>query len=650
MDLGVCYYPEHWPESFWSEDFTRMKELGLAYVRIGEFAWSRYEPRPGVYQWDWLKRALDSIHASGLKAILGTPTATPPHWLVSAYPEVLALGPDGQTRGFGSRRHYCFSSAIYRELAEGIVTAMAENFGSHPALAAWQLDNEYGCHDTVISYSPAAKRGFQHWCRERYGSIEKLNEAWGNVFWSMEYENFAAIELPNLTVTEANPAHRLAFWRYSSDQVLAFNRMQAQILRRCSPQLPLVHNFMGFFTQFDHFALARDLDIASWDSYPLGFLDQSWADAATKESYLRTGHPDHTAFHHDLYRGVGRGRWWVMEQQPGPVNWAPHNPAPLPGMVRLWSWEAFAHGAELVSYFRWRQVPFAQEQFHAGLHLPNGERDQASYEVEELAGELRAIKPHLQAEKAVAEVALIFDYPSDWMLRIQPQGKGYDPLRVTMEFYEALRSLGVNIDVLPSDADLSPYRCIVLPQLVSCSPELIEKLSQLKVPIVLGPRTASKTPELSIPLDLPPSGMKNLIALRVERVESLPASLCIPLRIGEQTCFASVWREKIGTELRPHATFADGWGAWYQQEHVHYLAANLDQSALRLIFQTVLDGAGLRPSRLEGGLRLRRRGGLTFAFNYGPQAVTLTDKRRYLLGSAHLEPCGLAIWKHSEEE
>ncbi|GIR86278.1 MAG: hypothetical protein CM15mP85_29020 [Rhodobacterales bacterium] len=199
------------------------------------------------------------------------------------------------------------------------------------------------------------------------GDINALNEAWGNVFWSMEYENFDQIDLPNLTVTQPNPSHVLDFRRFSSDQVISFNRLQTDIIKSYS-DAPIAHNFMGKTTEFDHFKVGEDLDIASWDSYPLGFLeDRVIASSEFKQAFARQGDPDFQAFHHDLYRSVGKGRWWVMEQQPGPVNWAPYNPSPLPGMVRLWSWEAFAHGAEAVCYFRWRQAPFAQEQMHAGL-------------------------------------------------------------------------------------------------------------------------------------------------------------------------------------------------------------------------------------------------------------------------------------------
>ncbi len=173
----------------------------------------------------------------------------------------------------------------------------------------------------------------------------------------MEYNSFEQIELPNLLVCEPNPIHDLDFRRYSSDQVSEFNRVQFDILKAKRPDLPVIHNFMSRYTDFDHFELGKTLDIASWDSYPIGHLAVSDEPEETKRQFLRQGDPDNSGFHHDLYRAVGHGRWWVMEQQPGPVNWAQHNPDPLPGMARLWAWEAFAHGAEVVSYFRWRQAP-----------------------------------------------------------------------------------------------------------------------------------------------------------------------------------------------------------------------------------------------------------------------------------------------------
>ncbi len=355
--------------------------------------------------------------------MLGTPTATPPKWLVNKMPDMVALDALGHARKFGSRRHYCFSHEGYARECERIVLALASAFGAHPGVAAWQTDNEYGCHDTVESFSNAARDAFRIWCAKKYKTIESLNKAWGNVFWSMELSGFDDVELPNLTVTEANPAHRLDFKRFSSDQVAAFNRRQVDIIRRHSPGRPILHNFMGTFTAFDHFAVGRDLDAASWDSYPLGYLERSPRDEEFKARYFRVGDPDYQAFHHDLYRACGSGRWWVMEQQPGAVNWAPWNPAPASGAVRLWTYEAFAAGAEVVSYFRWRQAPFAQEQMHEGILLPNSEPNEAYHDVSQISRELTMFKAHVETERSA--VALVFDYESAWAWAIEPQGAGF---------------------------------------------------------------------------------------------------------------------------------------------------------------------------------------------------------------------------------
>ena len=212
--LGVCYYPEHWPEDIWATDAQRMAEAGLSWVRIGEFAWSRMEPKPGHFEWDWLDRAIETLGAAGLKVILGTPTATPPLWMLNKHPDMLAHDEAGTIRKFGSRRHYCFSHDGYRQEARRITRLMAERYGKNPYIAAWQTDNEYDCHDTAISYSPHAYSAFQDWCAQRYQSPDALNSAWGNVFWSMDYDSFDQLGLPNQTVTEPNPSHVLAFRRF----------------------------------------------------------------------------------------------------------------------------------------------------------------------------------------------------------------------------------------------------------------------------------------------------------------------------------------------------------------------------------------------------------------------------------------------------
>lgn len=618
MRLGCCYYPEHWPEAMWPEDARRMVAMGLSRVRIGEFAWSRIEPEPGRYDWGWLDRAVELLHGAGLGIILGTPTATPPKWLVDAMPDMIAIDEGGQPRRFGSRRHYCFSHLGYRAEAARIVQAMAERYGAHPGVVMWQTDNEYGCHDTVMSYSPAALAGFRRWLAERYASIDALNAAWGNVFWSMEYRSFDEIDLPNLTVTEANPAHRLAFRLYASDQVAAFNAMQVDIIRAHSPGRDITHNFMGFFTEFDHHRVGAQIDLATWDSYPLGFLEQFWFSDADKRAFARQGHSDIAAFHHDLYRGCSAGRWGVMEQQPGPVNWARYNPAPLPGMVRLWTLEAAAHGAELVSYFRWRQAPFAQEQMHAGLLRPDSVDAPAADEVRAAAADLAALGPLGEAPKSVA---LLFDYQADWVTGIQPQGAGQSALRIAFDWYSGLRQLGLDVDIVAPTAPLDGHAMVVVPCLPVIDGLLVERLAAFAGPVVIGARSGSKTADLSIPAVLPPGDLQRLIPLKVTRVSTLRPGVA---EAGEGWSIGG-WIEDVESDAAVEWATHAGRPVVLRHGSVRYIAAQADAALLGAVMARAAQEGALATLALEDGVRVRRRGGHIFAFNYAsePRACPL---------------------------
>lgn len=639
MKLGCCYFPEHWPEEMWAEDARRMRAMGLGLVRIGEFAWSRIEPEPGRLDWGWLDRAIETLADAGLQIILCTPTATPPKWLVDQMPDMVAIDADGRPRGFGSRRHYCFSHTGYRKVARWITTELAARYGQHPAIIGWQTDNEYGCHDTVLSFSHAAAARFREWCEARYRSIDALNEAWGNVFWSMEYRSFAEIDPPSLTVTEANPVHWLDYHRFASDEVVSFNREQVDILREHSPGRDITHNFMGFFTEFDHHDVGRDLDVATWDSYPLGFLEQFWFSPEEKRDYLRQGHPDIAAFHHDLYRGCSNGRWGVMEQQPGPVNWARFNPAPLSGMVALWTLEAMAHGAEFVSYFRWRQAPFAQEQMHAGLLRPDSVDAPAAAEARLAADVIAQIGAQ---EAPQAPVALVFSYEAAWVCGIQPQGQSFRYLELAYEWYSALRRRGIDVDIVSPQADLSGYRAVVIPTLSILPDGLVEQLTSLTCPILIGPRSGSKTESFCIPEALPPGALRTLVPLTVTRVESL--------RDGEvehgDTWTISRWREDVEAEIAPELALQDGRGVVFASNNVRYCAAWPDRSLLALLVGRIAGEAGLGLLDLPEGLRIRRTVSHLFAFNYAghPIDTSTLGLGDPLIGEALLAPAGFAVW------
>lgn len=652
--LGVCYYPEHWPEDLWQADAADMKALGLDYVRIGEFAWSRVEPLRGQFDFAWLDRGIEVLADAGLAIVFGIPTATPPKWLIDEFPEILPVDPEtGRVRGFGSRRHYDFSSETYRTEALRITGVLAKRYGGHDAIVGWQTDNELCCHDTALSASQSARAGFRLWCEKRYGSAKELNEAWGNVFWSMEYGSFDEIELPVGAVTETNPAHRLAYRRYASDTVVAFHDAMVATIRAHAPGRWITHNFIPKEDlAVDTFALGEPLDFASYDNYPLGRADIVFADAPAEvmRRYMRTGHPDFGPYYLDATRSFSKGDFWVMEQQPGPVNWAPHNPRPLPGMVRFWSLEAFAHGAACVSYFRWRQAPFAQEQMHGALRRPDNSKATAWDEVAQVRGEIDALHV-ISHKKQISPVALVTDVQALWVTEIQRQGRGYDFARLEFAYYSALRRLGIDVDFISAKASLDGYKLIVVPCLPIVDDEFVARCEAEGGHIIFGPRSGSKTGEFSIPQTLPPGALQRLIPIRILSVETLRPDCAEDLHWNGRAYDATIWCEEIDAgDADVVATFATGAPAVVRSGTVTYIGTVTDDGFLQDFLRAACAEAGIPTLELPQDLRICRRGGLEFAFNYAaePQTVPAPEDAIFELGGRELGPHDVAVWRRPQ--
>ena len=613
IKLGVCYYPEHWDPSLWQQDIKMMQELGISYIRLAEFAWGKMQPSPDEYDFAWLDEVIGLANDSGIGTVLCTPTATPPAWLIKKHPEILPVGEDGRTRSFGSRRHYSFNSPIYLEYSRAITEKMAKRYGNQSAVVAWQTDNEFACHDTARSYGDVDKDCFHSYLAKKYGDISKLNNAWGNSFWDQNYGNFDEIPLPNNTVAEANPAHLLDFYRFCSQSIVAYNLAQTDILRKHCPDQPITHNMMGFTNDFDHFAMGQDLDFASWDNYPLGYLEemyQDWSGGDDKKKYYDIGHPDISAFYHDLYRGIGKGKLWIMEQQPGAVNWAGNNPAPVAGAVKFWTWQAFAHGAEVVSYFRWRQVPYAQEQMHSAILSPDSQPATAHNEIVEVKKEMSNL-PQLTLKPA--EVALLYDYESCWYNEILPQGSGIVYPQWAFRFYEALRGYGINLDIVHINADLSKYKLVIVPALINISKEVINRIQKecADTQFLWGPSSGSKNADFQIPQTLAPGNLQQVLPIKIKHVSSLNSSVVLTGDGVFGKWQGESWREYIETDISAAAQDAQG-GVFYTNDNHHYLGVLLNKESLRsltgyLLKQAEVDGvnwklaAGMRVCSTEQG-------------------------------------------------
>ena len=641
-ELGVCYYPEHWPEEMWITDAENMIKNGISWVRIAEFAWSRIEPSSGVFDWNWLDKIVDILGSNGLKIVMCTPTATPPKWLVDQMPDMVAIDENGQARKFGSRRHYSFSHIGYQKESQRITKAVAERYGQNNFVKAWQTDNEFGCHETTYSWCLSTLQEFRIWLEKKYQNIDDLNKSWGNVFWSMEYRSFEEIELPNLTVTEANPSHNFDFRKFSSDQVKNFNYQQVKILNDYSPGRPISHNFMGHFTEFDHREICEDLNIAAWDSYPLGFLQNMQTiareDKKLLEDCYNIGDPDFQSYHHDLYRGMGR--LWIMEQQPGPVNWARYNPIPIAGAVRMWTWEAFAHDAEVVSYFRWRQAPFAQEQMHAGLMYRNNTPAIGSHEVMQVSNEIQMLN---LPETQKSEIALLHDYEACWITELDGQTEDFHYTRLMIDFYKSVRVNGGSLDIVGKKADFTGYKLIIVPSFVHLETDTFKKMVSSGAKILAGPRTGIKNRNFQIPENLSLEGL----GYKVKRVDALPYELPVEVEWKGQKGKLHVWREQGDSSGISEGKSEDGFPVITSGNQGSYLCGWPDEALLSSIMKEQMTMAGLKPITLPEYLRVRQRGDLLFFTNYGKKNVDIPDafQGEILLGSKNMKQTDVTILK-----
>ncbi|THE13955.1 beta-galactosidase [Bacillus timonensis] len=407
LKLGVCYYPEHWPKELWEDDFRRMKELGITYVRMGEFAWTVFEPKEGTFSFELFDQAVDKAHEFGLEVIMGTPTATPPAWLTYKYPDTLNVDQDGISFQHGARRHYNYNSENYRRLSSIIVTEMAKHYRDHPGIVGWQIDNELNCEVDVF-YSEADHIAFRKWVKEKYETLDNLNQAWGTVFWNQTYTSWEQVYLTRKTVSNSpNPHHMLDEKRFISDSAISYVKLQADILREYAPNKWVTTN--GMFKHLDNHKMTNELlDFFAYDSYPnfgrviednskKPLRDRKWS---WNLSVVRSISPNFAIF----------------EQQSGPGGWVTRieQPTPKPGQLRLWTYQSIAHGADLVMYFRWRTATKGTEIYWHGINDYHNLPNRRVEEVEQVSKEIHQISEKIAGSSYQAEVALITSYDNEW--------------------------------------------------------------------------------------------------------------------------------------------------------------------------------------------------------------------------------------------
>lgn len=474
MTIGTWYYPKNWPREEWADDIETIADAGFEYVRMGVFYWSSVEPRRGEFDFEWLADALDLFEEHGIDVVLGTPTGAPPKWLIDQYPSIRQEDPDGTVREWGSRRHYCYNSPVYQDETERIVRRVTERFTDHPAVIGWQIDNEFGCHDTTRCYCDDCTAAFRDWLRETYGDVETLNDSWGTDFWSQRYDSFAEVDVPGPTPTHHHPSRLLDFYRFSSDSVLEYGQLQAEIIRDVDDDWTVLTNFMGDFPTLNAYDLGEELDLITWNSYPTLSAQRDADDLTDADPRaLRSGNPGQIAMNHDFYRSILDQPFWIMEQQSGDTVAFPFSPEPGEGAMRLWAHHAHAHGADNVNFFRWRRCQEGQEQYWGGLRRHDGSPDRGFHEASEAAGDLDELR---DLETPSAEVAILHDYDNLWAIEAQPHAEDFDYWAHLRAYYDALRRRGVQVDVVQPGDDLNEYAAVIAPTLYLVTDDLADDL------------------------------------------------------------------------------------------------------------------------------------------------------------------------------
>ncbi len=611
MLLGVDYYPEQWESARMEADMDRILELGGNVIRIGEFAWHRMEPEEGRFEFSYFDGVIAMAKAKGLQIIFGTPTATPPAWLIRKYPDILSQFENGASRAFGGRHVACYSHETYRAYCAKIITRLAQHYKGEPAIIAWQIDNELGHEGSDQCWCPRCRASFQQFLREKFGGdIRALNETYGTAFWSQEYNNFDEIPLPAPTITTHNPALRLDWERFCSEKLHSFAQFQAELLRKIIPGAVVMHDFPGggLGKHADYSALAGTLDRVAYNNYPV------WG--GQKEPLP----PSEIAFGLDYIRSLKGENFWITEAIMGAQGHDVTGFLPRPDQAKLWSWQGMAHGCEGLLYFRYRGATKGAEQFCYGILDADNVPRRRFYEVQRFFNEVRPYESVLTTP-VHSDAAILYDYDSLSSFRIQQQSLLLDCEAEMKRLHGVLFRAGQSVDVIPASRDFSGYRLVIIPNMIVTDPDFTDRLKAYVAGggvAVVTYRTAVKDRDnnlvfgKTIPVDL-----CDLLGLFVEETESVQEYDCIPLAGETGSGTAGIFRDMIvpqGAQTlwryddpfyrRYAAITRNSWG----KGTVYYVGTTPDQAILNRVIGQAMEAAGLESLALPDGVESVVRG------------------------------------------
>lgn len=465
LHFGVDYYPEHWPRDRWETDARLMQEMGIRMVRMAEFSWHKLQPAEDVFDFGWLDEAIELLGKYGIYTIVGTPTAAPPAWMIHEHPEILPIDREGRVRGFGGRHHDCQSNPAYRAYIRKLVTEMARHYGENPYVIGWQPDNELGNSHQDLCTCASCRQHFQEWLHRKYKTVAELNRAWGTAFWSQEYNDFAEVPAPRITVTGENPSAMLDWKRFCSDLIVDFTKEQTEIIRKYAKNQFITHNYMGFADKVDYYKLGELLDFVSHDQYPGGFF---LPDTLHEKNHV-------LAATLDVVRSYKDQPFWIMEQQSGITGWEIMGRAPAPGQLSMWAMQSIAHGADAVVFFRWRTCAMGTEQYWHGILPHSGNPGRRYKELQEFIHKVNPLMDKLHNTMPRPEVGIVFSFEQEYAFQIQPHHKDLSYTGQLQKYYHALYEKNIPVDFVPWQGDFGKYKLLLAPLQYLMSPELEEK-------------------------------------------------------------------------------------------------------------------------------------------------------------------------------
>ena len=646
--LGTAWYPEQWPESRWDADLTLMEQAHVRFVRIAEFAWSAMEPSEGHYDLEWVERAIRMAERHHIAVVLGTPSAAPPAWLTSKYPETLRTLQDGRKDQHGNRQQFDWSNAKYRELAGEMAEKMAIRFGHDPNVIGWQIDNEYANE----SYGPGTQLQFQQWLKARYGTLDNLNARWTTRYWSETYSDWSQIPIET---SGGNPGLLLSWRRFVSDTWRSYQKVQLdKVKAHRDPRQFITTNFMGFFDAFDHYTVSQDLDMVAWDDYVgTGQLD-----------------PVRNGATHDLTRGFLRKNFWVMETQPGFVNWSKDNNALNKGEVRAMAWHDIGHGADAVSYWQWRSALNGQEEYHGTLIGPDGTPVPLYAEVVQVGKEFERAGPALRGTEPHSEVALLYSYDSHWAINWQRHNQQFDPVNALISYYGPLRALVHSVDIVSPSVSLSQYKLVVAPAMNLLSDEQAKNLMDYVRGgghLVLGQRSGMKNVDNSLETERQPGQLAGMLGGRVEQYYALDQS--VPLSGDWGTGTGTIWAEQLSvkdpqTKVLMRYGKSNGWldgqpaaiTRKVGSGSITYVGAWLDQNTMNAAAKWMVESSGIHllpidlPKGVDLYLRFKGQKTVWILINFAADSATVRLPQPMTdvlaggsVGSVKLDQYGVAV-------